>query len=70
MESIDISSWETKYAEANPDAIINPAESTNLLSFKNQQTAQPEAPKHVNKMPWCQKVMASPTTLKLFKERI
>ena len=48
MESIDISSWEAKYAEANPDAIMNPPESTNLLSFKNQQAAQPEAPKHLN----------------------
>ena len=49
FDLIDISSWETKYAEANPDAAINPADSTNLLSFKNQQAAQPKEKKHVNK---------------------
>lgn len=48
VDFIDISSWETKYAEANPDAAMNPPESTNLLSFKNQQAAQPEEKKHVN----------------------
>ena len=48
VESIDISSWEAKYVEANPDATMNPPESTNLLSFKNQQAAQPEAQKHLN----------------------
>ena len=48
VEPIDISSWEVKYAEANPDVTMNPPEDTNLLSFKNQQAAEPETEKHIN----------------------
>ena len=48
VDFIDISSWEAKYAEANPDSPMNPPESTNLLSFKNQQAAQPKEKKHAN----------------------
>ncbi len=64
-ESMIIPDRTIRYAEANPEVPENLPEHTNLISFKNQQSSQPELPDNISDQPSLPKIKGDSVNLKV-----